>query len=202
MNHRRMPRARGFSLMELLLVIVVLGIAAGSVMNVATRSGRMSAEMLREQQMLAVAASLLDEVNGMPFTYCDPDEPGNNARSAASSAACALPEVLGPEGGETRLVAGTPRFDNVTDYNGYTMPGPGCATLCDSTGATLSVANGGNMSACNAAVAVAAVGVGGTAALDASGRPQSVRVRVTVACPGLTSVVLESFRLRYAPNRF
>lgn len=200
MKPARLPRARGFTLMELLLIIIVLGIAAGSVMNVATRSSKISAEMLREQQMLAVASSLLDEVNSMPFTYCDPNDP--NAPTATSSAACTVPEVLGPEGGETRLVGGTPRFDNVTDYNGYVMPGPGCASLCDITGATLSVANGGNMTACSAAVTVTPTGVGGTAALDAGGRPQSVRVRVTVACPGLTSVALESFRLRYAPNRF
>ncbi|TAL24888.1 MAG: type II secretion system protein [Aquabacterium sp.] len=200
MKPSRLPQARGFTLMELLLIIIVLGIAAGSVMNVATRSGTISAEMLREQQMLAVASSLLDEVNSMPFTYCDPDDA--NAPTAPSPAGCGVPEVLGPEGGETRLVGGTPRFDNVTDYNGYVMPGPGCTSLCDITGAPLSVANGGNMAACTAAVAVTPTGVGGTAALDAGGWPQSVRVRVTVACPGLASIALESFRLRYAPNRF
>jgi MSHA pilin protein MshD len=191
--------SRGFSLIELLVVIVVLGIAATSLMAASGRSSVQSAQMMREQQMLNVATALIDEVKGMPFTYCDPDRDGS-WRTAGSSAACSVPEAAGAESGQTRFGTAPNKFNNVTDYNGYTMPGTGCASLCDAGGTQIAAASQ-SLSGCDAAVAVTAVGVGGIAANDASGRPQSVRIAVTVRCPGIPApVVLQAFRLRHAPN--
>lgn len=192
---------RGFSLIELMIVMVVLGIAATALMSASGRSSAQSAQMMREQQMLNVATALLNEVKGMPFTLCDPDRDSNwRTPSPPTSASCAPAEVMGPEPGQTRFDT-TPgnRFNNVTDYNGYVMPGAGCATLCDIDGNPLPAA-AESLGGCSAAVVVAAAGVGGIAANDTNGRPQSVRISVTVNCPGVSPVVLQAFRLRHAPT--
>ncbi len=72
---------RGVTLLELVVAITVIGIAALGVMSlysaVATRSG----ETLLSEQAAAIAAAYLDEINSKPFL--DPDGiDGEAARSA------------------------------------------------------------------------------------------------------------------------
>ena len=68
-------KQRGISLVELIMFIVIVSVALAGillVMNVVTRS---SADPLIHKQSLAIAESLLEEVELMPFTFCDPDDP-------------------------------------------------------------------------------------------------------------------------------
>src|SRR3989440_4712531 len=128
---RHRPRAEhGISLIELIVFIVIVGIAVAGVVGALSMATRASADPMIQKQALAIAEALLEEVQLQPFTYCDPDDP--NAASASSAAGCTggaggandenrLP--LGPESGEARTSAATP-FDNVSDYNGFCM-GPG-----------------------------------------------------------------------------
>jgi len=124
----------------------------------------------------------------MPFTFCDPDDA--NATTAANAAGCATtPEAMGPEAGETRYAVLTP-FDNVNDYNGFALPGPGCpAGICDITGAAIA-----GLGAYSAAVAVTPLVFGGIAAADA------LQIAVTVTGPGNIVVTLDGIRTRHAPN--
>ena len=195
--------ARGFTLIDVLVLIVLVGTVAGSFTLLFGKLAAQSAQSLRDRQALALAQSLLAEVRSMPFTYCDP----NDARAALATGAfvggtgCATTvDGLGPEAGESRYTAAN-RFDGVSDYRGLSMPGVGCAGgICDITGTLLNPA-GGMLSGCQASVAMAAQALPGLAALDANGRPQALRIVVTVRCPSASDIVLEGLRVRHAPNR-
>ncbi len=150
------------------------------VMNLTTRG---SASPLAQKQALAIAEAYLEEVLAMPFTYCDPDDPV--AADALDATACATPEGIGTEGGETR--AGVPPFDNVSDYHGLT----GVPAGLDGTAI-------GGLGAYQVAVAIAQHSL--TDGANAVPAPASLRVTVTVTGPGSTVVVLDGYRTRYAPN--
>lgn len=202
--HRSAPRGRatGFTLIDVLLVIVLLGVVAVALTGASGRLAAQSATALKTRQTLTFAQGLLAEVVHMPFTYCDP----NDSRAALATAATvggagctSTLEGLGPEPGESRYSAAT-RFDNVSDYQGFTMPGPGCAGLCDAQGNLVNAT--GSMAGCTAQINMAAQAVAGIAALDANGRPQALRVVVSVGCPGADTVIAEGLRVRHAPNSF
>jgi MSHA pilin protein MshD len=198
---RRFRRsARGFTLIDLLIVIVLTGIVAGTMTVVFSRLAEQSAQGLRAQQAQVLAQGLLAEVRAMPFSYCDPQDARASTATRARLGAvdCATQvDALGPEPGESRYNPAA-RFDNVSDYQNFNMPGPGCASLCDRNGAPLPLA--GVLAACSANVLMAPLAMPGVPALDADGRPQALAITVRVACPGMATAVAEGVRLRYAPN--
>jgi len=176
----------GVTLVELVVFIVLVGIAFGALMLAMNQFGRYSTDPMIRKQSLAIAQSLIDEIELMPFTYCDPEDA--NAATATSSAGCAtLPEAMGPETEsgtpETRYSTTVP-FDNVNDYNGFSMAG-----ILDVTGAPVS-----GLSGYSASVTITQAGLNGIAATDA------LRITVTVTAPNGTSFVLEGYRTEYAPN--
>ncbi len=181
----RAARCAGFTLIDVLVLIVLLGTIAGAFVGLFGKMSAQSAQSLRDRQALALAESLLAEVRAMPFTYCD----ANDARATQASGAfvggsgCATSvDGLGPEAGESRYSAAN-RFDGVSDYQGLNLPGAGCAGICDINGTVLNPADG-MLAGCSANVAMAPQAMPGIAALDANGRPQVLRVVVTVRCPG------------------
>ena len=184
----RRSGCRGVTLVETIMFIVIVGIAASGILMVFANTSRASADPLIRKQALAIAESLIEEVRQMPFTFCDPDDA--NATTAANAAGCATtPEAMGPEAGETRYAVLTP-FDNVNDYNGFALPGPGCPVgICDITGAAIA-----GLGAYSAAVAVTPLVFGGIAAADA------LQITVTVTGPGNIVVTLDGIRTRHAPN--
>lgn len=180
----------------MLLVIVLLGIVAAALTTSSARLAAQSAQSLKSRQALAFAQGLLEEVRHMPFTYCD------SPTTAANAAACgAQIDGMGPEPGESRYSPSN-RYDGVSDYQGFTMPGPGCpGGLCDLNG-TLVNGAGSPLGGCTAAVALFTQALPGIAALDTNGRPQVLRIVVTVRCPGVDAMVAEGLRVRHAPNAF
>lgn len=183
---------RGVSLVELVIFIVVVGVAVVGVLAAMRLSTAASADPMIQKQALAIAEALLEEVQLQPFTYCDPDDP--NAAIALSAADCTggaggandesrLP--LGPEAGETRTSATTP-YDNVSDYNGFGMAG-----ISGIDGAAIA-----GLENYAASITVTNQALGAIAAADA------LLIRVTVnGPPGTnTTVVLDGYRVRYAPN--
>jgi MSHA pilin protein MshD len=130
---------------------------------------------------LAIAESLLEEIELMPFTFCDPDD--TNAAAATSTASCTTVEGTGPEAGETRYSA--PQFDNVNDYDGFTMTG-----IRDVSGAAVA-----GLGSYNATVRVTPTALGSVPASD------SLLIQVTVTGPSArATVTLEGYRTRYAPR--
>ena len=131
---------RGVSLVELVIFIVVIGIALSSVAGALAFASRATADPLVQRQALAVAESLLQEVLAQPFVLLNPD----------GSA-----EALGPEPGETRGSATAP-FNHVNDYAGYSITG-----IVDAGGAPIA-----GLAAYSASVTVTHVAFDGVAAAD------------------------------------
>ena len=180
---------RGLSLIELLVFIVVVGIAVSGVLSVYSLNARSSADPMVQKQALAIAESLLEEVLAKPYTYCDPDD--DAVETALSSADCATPEVMGPETaqGETRYANLTP-YDNVNDYNGFSMNG-----IDDLTGAAMA-----GLAGYTASVQVQPIANFNGILPVVPGHNETLLVTVTVTAPGNHSVSLSGYRTRYAPN--
>src|SRR5437660_12747115 len=119
-------RARGVTLLELIVFIVVVSVAVVGVLTALNLSNSASTDPMIQKQALAIAEALLEEVQLQPFTYCDPDDPqAATAQSAAVGATgCTeagsvenlmAAETTPPYGPEDRLSATNP-YDNVNDY--------------------------------------------------------------------------------------
>jgi MSHA pilin protein MshD len=192
------PRAEhGISLVELIVFIVIVGVAAAAVIGTLTMATRASADPLIQKQALAIAEALLEEVQLQPFTFCDPDDP--QAATAADTAGCTAggaeamgPETPAPYGPETRTSATTP-YDNVNDYQVGGVAGSGLDInpITDVTGAAIA-----GLTGYTANIKVAAQ------ALDTVASTDSLLITVTVNGPpgSNTTVLLHGYRVRYAPN--
>lgn len=196
--NKRAPSSKqnllGFSLVEMVVFIVIVTTAiAGVIGALAFMSGR-SADPLVRKQAIAIAESLMQEIQQMPFTFCDPDDP--NASTANGTADCTTSQANlgGPSpAGESRYAATNP-YDNVADYSGFTMPGGGCAGICRIGDATALA----GLDAYSASVAIAqAGGAGAFAGLPGDAVLQIV---VTVNGPANTVIRLTGFKVRYAPR--
>ena len=193
----RQPRAvQGVSLVELIVFIVIVGVAVAGILLALNLATRASADPFVQKQALAIAEAILEEVELRPLTYCDPDDANAaaalNAAGSTGGAGGANDDSripLGPEAGETRSGAITP-YDNVSDYNGLTI-----SPVTDLTGAAIP-----NLAAYSASIAVTQQGVpaaGGASAIPAAA---ALLISVTVTGPSSTTVRLDGYRTRYAPN--
>lgn len=176
---------RGVTLVELVVFIVIVGVAMAGVFAAFNTMTAASADPQVRKQMLAIAESLMEEIQLMPFTFCDPDDPA--APTATGTGGCATVEGLGVEGGETRYA--TPQFDNVSDYHGFSM-GPG---IQDITNTTIT-----GLGSYSASVTVTQAGLGSGA--NAIAGTEALMISVTVTHSGQPSVTLDGYRTRYAPN--
>lgn len=88
-----MKRQTGMTLVELVITIVIVGIAAAALYSAMAAIGGRSADPMLRQQSLAIAEAYLEEILLQPFL--DP-----------SNAVCPAPP------------ASRANFDNVCDYNG------------------------------------------------------------------------------------
>jgi MSHA pilin protein MshD len=166
---------RGLTLVELIVFIVIVGVALAGVLTVLNHTTRHSADPMLRKQALTIAEALLEEVMLQPFTWCDPDDAA--AATTTGYAGCTTSENnLAAEAGEGRATA-TP-LDNVNDYNGVS--------------ATTNIAGGGS-APYTATVSVAQSSLNGIAA-DAS-----LLITVSVTAGGET-IELQGYRTRYSPN--
>ena len=177
------PRVRGLTLIELLLFVVVVGIALSAMLKVFVTATQASVDPMIRRQQMAIAESLLREIELMPFTYCDPDLDPN--ADTASATNCTTAEAMGPEGGQTRYTA--PYFNNVNDYAGFSMSG-----IRDLSNTAVA-----GLTGYTATVAITA------AALDNVPATDALKITVTVTAPDNkpeNAVSLQGWRTRYAPN--
>ena len=103
-------RSRGFTLVELIIFIVIVGIGVAGILSVFQQSIASSADPLVRKQMLAAAESLLEEI--------------------------VQKEYAKPSGSTVAAYGGTgwsrAQFDTVTDYQGYTA-----TSIVDAAGNTV-----------------------------------------------------------------
>ncbi len=85
----------GFTLLEVLITIVVLSIAATAIMNVFVSTVGSSVDPLIQQQAVSIAEAYIEEIQSQSFA--DP----------------VVAETGGPEAGETRA-----SYNDIQDYNG------------------------------------------------------------------------------------
>jgi MSHA pilin protein MshD len=177
------PR-HGLSLIELLIFIGIVSVALAALVRVFVQATVASADPLVQRQALAIAESLLEEVQLMPFTFCDSEDA--NVETATSAAGCAgAAEAPGPEAGETRT--GLPSFDHVNDYHGLALAGG----ITDLTGTAVA-----GLGAYSASVSVAAAALHTLSAAS----DDALKISVTVTGPGGVSLTLVGYRSRHAPN--
>lgn len=186
MRHKQ----RGVSLVELIMFIVIVSVALAGILLVMNKTTQGSADPIVHKQALAIAESLLEEVELMPFTYCDPDD-ANVQTATAAAGACAVAAneestVIGPEAGEKRSNLITP-FDNVSDYHGFGMA-PGA--IADITGSNTGLSG----------YTLQPIVVTPVATLPNVATNDALLITVTVVGPDNLPVVVEGIRTRYAPR--
>ena len=144
-------RVSGFTLVEMVLAIVIIGIGLAGVLTAFSVTVKSSADPLIHKQMLAIAEEMLEEVLLKPYAV-------SGTAPANSLKAC---------GGVTSPARSA--FDDVFDYNGYATTG-----ICDIDGAAVT-----GLGSFNVAVAVDDVNLGDAASGGAIAFTRRVRVTVT-----------------------
>jgi MSHA pilin protein MshD len=184
------PNARpaGFSLIEVVIFIVVVGIGFSAMFVLYNTATRGSVDPIVRKQVLAIATSILEEIELRGFTYCDPDDPA--VYTATSTADCTTPEAIGLEGTESLATRST--LDNVNDYNGLTMSASGIA---DIRGIAISATG---LTDYSVSVSIANITAGDLP--QVTDVNDALRITVTAAGPTGVSITLQGYRLRYAPN--
>lgn len=172
----------GVTLIELVLFIVIVGVAVAAILGVMSLTTSNSADPQLRKQALAIAEGMLEEIEGARFTYCAVDDPA--AETATSVAGCATAEAPGIQGGTTQRP-----YDNVNDYN-QTKP------------YTSDVAGNPFPAGYVVNVLVSPVTTLGANPIPIHKPPGFValRITVTVAYGNKQQIVLDGYRTRYAPN--
>lgn len=194
----RLRRDAGLTLIELIIFVAIVGIAVTGVLLAYNTAVRGSADPIVRKQAAVIAESLLSEVLAQPFTYCDPQDPANDpdapprttalCTGGASESEDNNGGTLGPKPASENRLSATDPFDNVADYNGYTMTS-GIYSLED-PGTPIS-----GLERYSAAVSVTRAGT----ALGLADNAEALRVDVVVTF-GSDAITLTGYRLRHSPN--
>lgn len=99
------PKQRGFTLVEVIIFIVVVGIGLAGILLVSQISVKSSADPMVRKQAMALADSILEEI--LQKEYCDP----NSADLIATPHTCAARTAADQE-------ALRDNYDDVDDFNG------------------------------------------------------------------------------------
>ena len=175
-------RQAGLSLIELVMFIVIVGIAVAGVLSVMNVTTQHSADPMVRKQALAIAEALLEEIELQPFTYCFPTDP--LALTAPNANGCS------PGDSEDTLPAAarvsSPRnANNVSDYTNFSM-----SPIVDITGSPIT-----GLGAYTASVSITQVG----ASFPSVTNPNDVLQIDVRVVSGSTDITLTGYRFRYAP---
>lgn len=103
---------RGFTLIELIVAIVILGIGVGAFITLINSSTIASIDPLSRQQANAVARAYLEEI--LLQSFCDPNITSDCSATCSAGNTCSNASCTENTGGtETRAT-----FDDVCDYDG------------------------------------------------------------------------------------
>lgn len=197
-------RQRGVTLIELIMFIMIVGVALTAIISVMNLTTQRSADPVRRKQALMLAEAYLEEVEQAKFSFCDVFDANAGEENPADPnvANCAgAPENWGAEVNNARP------FDNVNDY----VAAPNTAVQTFGANGNLTDANGTALALSGFEVSVTiapatlgdgtaanTIGVASTAT-NAPANTEVLRITVTVNYDG-QSLSLDGFRTRYAPN--
>lgn len=188
-------RHHGFTLVELVVFISIVTVALAGVMTALSYTNKFSPDPEVHKQALVIAEGLMQEIQQVPFTFCDPNDA--NAATATTYTDCAANSqqlLTGPSPNTESRYNQTNPFDNVADYGGFSMPDANCAGICrvgDATPIT-------GLSGYSANVVL--TNVGGTGSFPGLPADAVIQVAITVTGPANTTVLLKGYRVRYAPR--
>ncbi|RZT10794.1 MSHA pilin protein MshD [Duganella sp. CF402] len=221
MSIKRHRRQTGLTMIELVLFMVIVGVAAAGIMGVLNIGGSHSADPVRRKQALMVAEALMEEVLLARFTYCDPSYA--KADTATSQADCgtspAQPLVIGtttggrPYGNVANYgsAAGAATHSFADSVSGIDVDINGRALGVNQSGGTIGNASLAGMTTTVTLRYLVAdadplkdsrLGPGGRAiASDPSDiRALRITLRTTYGTGANDFVELDAYRTRYAPN--
>ncbi len=199
----RAKHQAGVTLIELIVFIVIVSAALAGVLKVLEVTSKASVDPLLQKQALAIAESLLLEIEQQPFTYCDPDTDAN-ASTATSTAGCANTSqdngggTLGPVPNTESRYSNTIPFDNVADYNGFSMPDANCSGICNPGGNGTGTVIDASLTGYSASVTITRIG--GTGSFATFSADAVLKITVNVTGPANTTVQLSGYKVRYAPT--
>ena len=111
-------RASGFTLVEMIVAVMIIGVGLAGVLTAFSTTVRSSADPLLHKQMFAVAEEMMEEILLKPFAVTG-TAPTNSATSCGTAAASRT------------------AFDDVADYDNYQTAG-----ICDIDGAAVAGLDG------------------------------------------------------------
>lgn len=162
-------RSRGFSLVEMIIAMVIIGVGLAGVLTAFQTTVRDSADPAIHKQMLAVAEEMMEEILLKPYVDPEGDAAPVNALVACGAA------------GAIRNA-----FDDVADYHGYQTTG-----VCDIDGGAVA-----GLGAYNVSVTVVA---NAAVAVDLTGLPiGAVRTITVTVTRGGEAISLTGWRTNYA----
>ncbi len=190
--HMTLHRAQGFTLIELIMFIVIVGASLAGVLSALNVVTSRSADPLIRKQMLTIAEAVMDEVQMRSFKYC----------TTGSPAGCTNP-VFGNEGGSRAT------YEYIGNY--CTEAGPGSASCSTVTLGTPNYANSripdlSGVSSSSpagywATVSLQPQALGGIASAATAAGLNSILITVTVSSVKTAeTMVVQGYRTRWAPN--
>ena len=187
-------RQAGLTIIELVMFIVIMGVAVTGVLGVISTVTSRGGDPLQHKQAILRAEAVLEEIALAHFTYCHPTDAA--AESANGSTLCASPSLQEDFG---RQVASDARpFFNINDY----VPAAGVATpiTTDANGLALQPAGYATTVAITPVQGFGPAGLQiGTIPSPVTANSDVLRISVTVAYAG-GAVTLDRYRTRYAPT--
>lgn len=194
-------RASGVTIIELILFLTIMGVAAAGVIAILNMSGGNSVTPLARKQALMVAEALMEEVLQARYTLCNPAD--NTADSATQANQCTTQVNIGwraanaarPFGNvaEYANVAGVPQTTFAvngvdTDINGQALGGAGNAAFAGiSSTVTLNYLTN-------------ALGTAAAPITSTANNPIALQITIITTYPG-GAVRLDGYRTRYAPRQ-
>lgn len=185
-------RQRGVTMIELVMFIVIIGVALAGLLQVLNFTTKTSADPLRQKQALMIAEGLLEEVRLSAFTYCEPTDA--KVATAASAAECTVKESFGLAAGAN---AARP-YGNINDY--VDAAATAKAAFNDADGKLVDAhGNKIDVDGYTAQVTIRPALLNGIGAMGSSADTDVLRITVEVSYDGQT-LALDGYRTRYAPN--
>ncbi|MBI3382499.1 MAG: hypothetical protein HY019_10885 [Aquabacterium sp.] len=192
---------RGVSLIELIIFTLVVGTALAGVVSMLDIGVLHSADPMIRKQMQTIAEGLLDEIDQMPFSACDPVS--NTNPTATTTAQCTPAGAYQQFGYPTAGVSPRSNFNNLGNYCSNAGPSAGSCSLLtlgsastampDLTGSTTGAPVG-----YWATVALTPESLWGVTSNATAATMNVLRVTVTVYY-GSESLRLDTYRTRWSP---